>query len=42
MNCCDCPIRKYYAKAFDIHFGKEDCIVECPYKVVTDKYAGSK
>ena len=32
MTCNDCPIRKYYAKAFDIHFDKKDCICKCPYE----------
>lgn len=31
MSCKDCPIRKYYAKAFDIHFDEKDCICKCPY-----------
>lgn len=32
MTCEDCPIRKYYAKVFDIHFDEKDCICECPYE----------
>lgn len=30
MNCKDCELRKYYAKAFDIHFDKKDCGLKCP------------
>ena len=32
MTCKDCELRKYYAKAFDIHFDEKDCICKCPYK----------
>lgn len=32
MTCKDCLIRKYYAKAFDIHFDEKDCICKCPYE----------
>ena len=27
--CANCPIRKMYAKSFDIHFWGEDCFYEC-------------
>ena len=28
-KCKDCPRRKYYAKAFDMHFWGEDCPYVC-------------
>ena len=31
MNCETCEIRKYYARAFDIHFDYMDCPCECPF-----------
>ena len=27
--CQDCPTRKWYARAFDIHFSGEDCFYIC-------------
>lgn len=36
MECEHCPIKKYYAKMFDIHFDEKDCICECPYKERSD------
>mgnify|MGYP003323770263 CR=1 FL=1 len=32
MTCRNCPIRKYYAKMFDIHFDEKDCGLKCPEK----------
>lgn len=32
MTCKDCPIRKYYAKVFDIHFDYKDCPCKCEKK----------
>lgn len=32
MNCKDCELRKYYAKAFDMHFDEKDCPCNCPYE----------
>lgn len=28
-NCQNCPIRKFYALCFDIHFYGEDCPFKC-------------
>lgn len=30
-KCFDCPIRKFYARRFDIHIDYRDCWVECPH-----------
>lgn len=27
--CKDCPVRKAFAEAFDIHMSGEDCMYEC-------------
>ena len=32
-KCKNCSIRKYYAKAFDMHFDKKDCICEFPEEI---------
>ena len=37
MNCKECEIRKYYAKAFDIHFDIKDCPCECKVKEEGDE-----
>lgn len=25
MACDNCPVKKYYARAYDMHFDKKDC-----------------
>ena len=36
-SCLVCPIRKYYAKVYDMHFDYKDCPARCPYDPIEKK-----